>query len=230
MTCDPCEARLPNRLAAFSLYQEKAASYFSHVREDLIALMDNCRDGVVLDVGCGIGLTGRQLRERGKAKVVFGVEKNPEAAQKAEAVLDQVWVGDVEETELPFSANSLDCILLGDVLEHLADLWQTLKKLSGLVKGGGAVVASIPNVRYWRIVRDLLLRGRWEYTDEGILDRTHLRFFTRRSITELFKGAGLAIEVFSYEPIRGKSRIFDVLTGGLFRDCLIRKFLIRARK
>ena len=85
---------------------------------------------------------------------------------------------------------SVDALVFGDVLEHLRDPWATLQSLSGLLRDGGALVACIPNISHWSIVAGLLA-GRFDYAEEGLLDRTHLRFFTLRSILDLVRRAGL---------------------------------------
>ena len=212
------------------MYEDKPESYYSHVRDALIAWVATNPNNKILDVGCGNGETGRRLKEIGKAGEVVGIELYEEAAKQAVKKLDKVLVGDVEKMQLSFPAGYFDYLLLDDLIEHLVDPWNTMKKLVRFLKKGGIVIASIPNVRYWRVTKDLLLYGKWDYCEEGILDKTHLRFFTRKSIDALFRDVGLSIEIFSYEKILGKSRIFDLLTAGLFRDHLIRQFLIRARK
>lgn len=83
-------------------------------------------------------------------------------------------------------------MILADVLEHLADPWETLRQVRRVLAPGGTVVASIPNVRHWQVVRDLL-EGRWEYAEAGILDRTHRWFFTRRSLARLFEETGFTV-------------------------------------
>ena len=92
---------------------------------------------------------------------------------------------------------SVDCLVFGDVLEHLVDPWAALTRLSRLVREGGQVLACIPNVQHYSVIVNLL-RGKWDYQDEGLLDRTHLRFFTLSGIQDLFAKAGL--RVFDIQP------------------------------
>ena len=91
----------------------------------------------------------------------------------------------------------VDCLIFGDVLEHMVDPWSVLARLSGWVRDGGQVLACIPNVQHYSVIVDLL-RGSWRYQEEGLLDRTHLRFFTLEGIQELFARAGL--RVFDVQP------------------------------
>ncbi len=148
----------------------------------------------VLEVGCGTGATLRYLRQQGLCSWAGGVEFVPAAAEQARQVADRVWQGDVESLDLDIAAGSLDAVLCLDVLEHLVDPWQTAARLATLLAPGGVLVASLPNIRNHRILADLIFRGVWEYRDNGILDRTHLRFFTRRSAVALVAGAGLTVE------------------------------------
>lgn len=168
----------------------KPEGYYDHLHTTLLNLVP---PGVrrVLDVGCAAGRLGAALRARGAEEVV-GVEIVPEVAARAAASLDRVLVGDVERMELPFPAGYFDCIVYGDVLEHLRDPWTLLRRHVPLLAADGCVVASIPNVNHLSVVAGLLA-GAWPYQPAGILDRTHMRFFTLREIVELFEGAGLVI-------------------------------------
>lgn len=145
----------------------------------------------VLDVGCATGYLARALRQRGC--VVSGFESDPEAAEVARADLDTLVVGDLEETDLAqaFAGHTFDVVVFGDVLEHLREPLTTLRQAWPLLAEGGSVVASIPNIAHGS-VRLALLQGRFQYQDLGLLDHTHLRFFTRDSVEEMFRLAGLA--------------------------------------
>lgn len=146
----------------------------------------------VLDVGCAAGDLTEALRRRNP--VVVGIEKDPGAAAVARAKLVDVVIGDVESMDLVerFGPESFDTIVFGDVLEHLVDPAEALRRVKPLLARRGVVVASVPNVAHGA-VRLALLRGAFEYTDVGLLDRTHLRFFTRGSVAELFEAAGFAL-------------------------------------
>lgn len=146
----------------------------------------------VLDLGCATGALGVVLRERGS--YVAGVELDPSAAEAARAVLDRVVVGDLESPEVldTFDEGSFDTIIFGDVLEHLRDPLPPLARALSLLAPGGSVVASIPNVAH-ASVRLALLAGHFRYTPTGLLDQTHLRFFTRSAVQALFKEAGFTI-------------------------------------
>ena len=121
-----------------------------------------------------------------------GVELDHNAAIEAKSLLDDVIEGDIEDIDLPYKNETFDCLLFADILEHLKDPLTVLKKTSKLLKPTGTLIASIPNVQYLGVVSQLI-EGNWTYQDEGILDRTHLRFFTYHEIEKLFTDAGYEI-------------------------------------
>lgn len=146
----------------------------------------------ILDVGCAVGSFG-QLIKSSRSSEVWGVEINEYAASIAAQKLDNVICGAFDETiDLPKS--NFDCIIFNDVLEHLVDPYSALLYSKQLLRNGGIIVASIPNVRYFDNVWKLLVEKDWEYTKNGILDRTHLRFFTHKSIVKTFSELGYEIE------------------------------------
>ncbi len=131
---------------------------------------------------------------------VIGIEYDKEAAEKARDHCEQVIVGDLDRIdEFPFKRNEFDHILFMDVLEHLRDPAALLKKLRPFLKAEGTIIISIPNVANLS-VRSGLLFGRWNYTEYGIMDRTHLRFFTRKTATALVTGAGYSIRMLGVTP------------------------------
>jgi 2-polyprenyl-3-methyl-5-hydroxy-6-metoxy-1,4-benzoquinol methylase len=146
--------------------------------------------GRVLDVGCSSGYLARPLAERGVA--VVGIELDEAAATEARAVCEDVVVGDVESMSLPFAESSFDAVLCGDLIEHLRDPEATLARLKPLVRAGGRLVLTTPNVANWAM-RLSLLGGRWRYTDRGILDRTHVHLFTRRTLVDAVEAAGFRV-------------------------------------
>ena len=145
----------------------------------------------VLDVGCDTGNLGEFIKT--SAASVDGVEMDPEAAELARRKLDHVVCGSIEdERVLSELKGPYDTIIFADVLEHLAYPDRTLERIKPLLAPGGEVIASLPNVANFR-VRFSLLFGRFEYTEIGILDRTHLRFFTRKTAAGLFNKAGYEV-------------------------------------
>ncbi len=153
--------------------------------------LDRLRPGErVLEVGCSSGALTEQIRAKGCT--IVGVEVRADAAEKARAYCEEVLVGDVERVPLPWPAASFDVILLLDVLEHLVDPVPATRRFVPLLKPDGRLVVALPNVAHWR-VRFRLLAGRFDYEDSGILDRTHLHFYTRKTAAELLVRSGLEI-------------------------------------
>src|SRR5215210_8161158 len=149
-------------------------------------------DERVLDVGCAAGDLAGVLTERGCK--VTGIEVDPEAARRAEERCERVVAGDVETLDLgaELDGEDFDVIVFGDALEHLKDPLRTLARLKPFLRPEGYVVASIPNVAHGS-VRLALMQGKFQYRSLGLLDNTHLRFFTRESIEQLFRDAGFLI-------------------------------------
>lgn len=147
----------------------------------------------VLDIGCGTGSISGMIRGLRRADVL-GIEPHPERAKKAEEEGIKV-VNGVYSDEIPKNHGTFDVVLFADVLEHLADPIHVLEQVKSALAPGGRVLASIPNVAHWS-VRLRLLAGTFDYQPTGIMDATHLRWFTREGARRLFHGAGYEIERF----------------------------------
>ncbi|MDR3439570.1 class I SAM-dependent methyltransferase [Telmatospirillum sp.] len=170
-----------------------ASDYYDHVRFEIAPLLP-AKIGSVLEIGCGAGGTMAWLRSTKEIGFAAGVEFVPAAGEQARAIFDAVEVGSVDEVPFSFPVSQFDLILALDVLEHLAWPDRTLKNLFERLRPGGMFIASIPNVANYRVSLPLFFRGQWTYTDEGHLDRTHLRFFSRKGAVALFEDAGLHVE------------------------------------
>jgi 2-polyprenyl-3-methyl-5-hydroxy-6-metoxy-1,4-benzoquinol methylase len=167
--------------------------------EKLLAQFDG--GGRVLDVGCSSGYLSERLVQRGST--VVGIELDEHAAAQAERFCESVVTGDVEEMELPFEPASFDVVMCADLIEHLRDPGAFLARVRPLLRPGGRLVLTTPNVANWTIRLSLLL-GRFDYTERGILDRTHTHLFTRRSLIRCLEGAGYRVESFDFTvPVPG---------------------------
>jgi methionine biosynthesis protein MetW len=145
----------------------------------------------ILDLGCSSGALGAALKQRQGAEVV-GIELDPDYAQDAARRLDRVLEVDLEQA-IPsaLDLSGFDCLIAADVLEHLRDPWTTLHRMADALQPGGSAILSLPNARYWETFVALGLRGRWPLRDDGIFDRTHLRWFTLADALALMRQAGL---------------------------------------
>ncbi|MDB4349450.1 class I SAM-dependent methyltransferase [Omnitrophica bacterium] len=206
----------------------KKDDYYRAERKDIADLVTG-ETQRVLDVGCACGATGEILKKRG-VKEVIGVEFSPHACEEASRRLDKVFLGDIQQMALPFEDGHFDCIIYADVLEHLTDPWTVLKRQSRLLKDKGMIIASIPNIRHYRVVKKLL-KGEWDYEERGVLDSTHLRFFTLDSIKKMFAQAGYRIDklIYKISASRVKKLLNKVLLGRL-NESLSEQFLIKAVK
>lgn len=188
----------------------------------------------ILDVGCASGDLGYALKVRvsgaGSIVEVVGIELNPSAAQCAGKKLDKVIIGDVEGLQIPYKADYFDCIIFGDILEHLRDPWAALKNLSRFLSADGCVVASIPNIQHYTIIKNLIL-GRWEYESGGLLDNTHLRFFTYKTIRKMFLDAGFR-RINIHPNIHGRKyvKLIDSMGLNILTRFLVIQYFVVARK
>src|SRR5689334_13119233 len=145
----------------------------------------------VLETGCANGRFSNVLVEHGCT--VVGVELDSDAAQEAARFCESVIVGDLEDPEVQAQIpTGFDVLLFGDVLEHLVRPWEVLQQLRERLEPGGSVVISMPNVAHWD-VRVGLLFGRFDYQYDGVMDATHLRFFTRRTLWEMLEQTGFRV-------------------------------------
>lgn len=206
------------------------STYYTNARSEMLPFVP-VEAGTVLDIGCGAGGFAGQLKARDGSVEVWGIEMDAAAAARAGEVLDRVLVGDALEVVAGLPAGRFDGVVMNDVLEHLPDPAALLRALRPALKPGAVLVASIPNVRYFFNVVDLAVRGRWDYTDEGILDRTHLRFFTRSSMVRLFAEAGYAVDTVTGINRTGsaKFKLVNLLTLGRWSDMGYLQFACRAR-
>ncbi len=200
---------------------------------DLIPLTN--RNGNLLEIGAGAGDTLLYAKENDFAKNIYGVElceiKN--SNQDSEVFSDFI-IGNIETIVLPFENSQFDVILCGDVLEHLIDPSRTLKLLKKYLKPNGVIVASIPNIREFKTMKKIFFQGDFRYEDSGILDRTHLRFFCKKNIIELFEDQGLnIIKIVSSNKNRAmryskKFRLFKLFLQIFFEEFVTVRYFIVA--
>ena len=212
------------------LYEGKADTYFANARHDIVKRLKTDASSAVLELGCGAGGTGAAVLGAGKAGRYVGIELSPKAAAAARERLTEVIEGNVETLDLTPLHGAFDALIISEVLEHLTDPWRTLKALAACVRPGGQVFASSPNVAHWRVVRSLV-SGRFDYEESGVMDRTHLRWFTPASYRQMFEAAGL--HVVSIEPITpnaARTRLLNRLTGNRFRHLFMTQMMVEGRR
>jgi 2-polyprenyl-3-methyl-5-hydroxy-6-metoxy-1,4-benzoquinol methylase len=176
---------------ATGVYVHRYGNCYEGAREDLLQYVP-LQAGEILDIGCAKGYLGKKLKHRQDC-TVSGVELDGEFARIASDNIDHVIQGDIEDILQRQLLRAYDCIICGDVIEHLKNPWHVVEKLRNHLRKDGLFITSIPNIANWSIIYEML-HGRWDYVPLGILSGTHLRFFTKETFRELIENAGYRIE------------------------------------
>lgn len=206
--------------------------YFATARTEIEPHLP-ARVGRMLDLGCGAGATTAWVRSLREVAWAGGIEIVPEEGARAEAICDRVWIGNIEamRPEEEIAPASLDLVLCLDVLEHLADPWSVVKRLSLLLASGGRLIVSVPNIRHWKFIWRLLVRADFNYTQAGLLDRTHLRFFVRHTAVALATAGGARLVHAGNAhpwPLSDGRGLLSALTAGALDDLMIKQFVVVA--
>ena len=211
-------------------YEAKAASYFDRARVDFVRRLPIDVTASVLEIGCGTGATGALALANRRAGRYVGVELFPAAADAARQVLSEVHVGNVEQMQFPWQPAEFDAVILSEVLEHLADPWDVVRRLAHHVRPGGMMLASSPNVSHWRVLRELAA-GRFPLADQGVFDRTHMRWFTPSTFAEMFHAAGFSIDrVRPVTPFAPRTALLSRLTRGRLDHLFMVQIAIEGRR
>ena len=204
--------------------------YFQNQRPEMLKYIpENAKN--ILEVGCSEGLFCRAMQRSDRE--IWGIELNAEAAQKATASCTFVLAGDFNQVFDQLPKNHFDCVVFNDVLEHIYAPWETINLVKQILKPSGVLVSSIPNFRYIaNMITEVLWNGDFRYKPEGgILDDTHIRFFTSKSICRMFREQGY--EIITHEGIRPckswKEKLFINLTFGKLKDARFKQFATVAR-
>ena len=206
------------------------AEYHALIRHEVLRLVPDGKHRL-LDVGGGIGASAAHLKSNGKAAETTVVDLVGTACLPQ---IDHAFGGDIEDPDLLQQVfekcGPFDVILCLDVLEHLADPWTVVDRLTAMLTPGGHIIASIPNVRNYRLLGPLVLQGRFDLQERGILDKTHLRWFVEGTARALMSRGDLHVEVLEKFFEGPRKKLFNILTFGLFRNFLTIQFYIRAVK
>lgn len=204
------------------------AVYYGKARTEIASLLPVSSEKV-LEIGSGTGATLAWLRDRWPTAHFTGIDCLEAARKPLSEAADVSIIADLDKA-IP-ELDQYDLILALDVLEHLVDPWAVLRHLGEHLTPEGTIIVSVPNVSRLSVSLPLLLGNRFRYTADGILDRTHLRFFTPETAAELITGAGLAIEDARLTGLdRAKPKLLNKISFGLLRRHLAIQTVMRARK
>ncbi|MEK7432435.1 MAG: class I SAM-dependent methyltransferase [Cyanobacteriota bacterium] len=189
-------------------------NYYKHERNEII---DSIPFPIkrVLDIGCGEGFFAEKIKNKFNAEV-WGIEINEKSSIISAKKIDKVLFGDINDMIDKLPKNYFDCIFFNDVLEHLVDPYSILLKIKeNLYDKKSIIISSIPNLRHYYVLKNLVINKNFDYVSDGILDKTHLRFFTKNSIIKMFEELDYKIiKIQGINPLR--SRKFELLNFLLF--------------
>lgn len=172
-------------------YQNKKGKYYINQRTEMLDFFP-LNSKTVLDVGCGQGNFAKQIKDLYHTET-WGIEYMESHAKEAQKVLDKVFIGECEKFIDDLPDNYFDAIYFNDVLEHLFDPYKVLEKMKQKLTAKGRIISSLPNIRYHNALKMLILNKDWKYEDSGVMDHTHVRFFTKKSIKRMYKSLGFRI-------------------------------------
>jgi 2-polyprenyl-3-methyl-5-hydroxy-6-metoxy-1,4-benzoquinol methylase len=167
------------------------SNYFKNLRQEVYRVIPNCPQRI-LEIGCGEGEFSINFNE--EFIEYWGVDSNKEAIEIAGSKLDKAFCGTFNDFENQLPDSYFDLIVCNDVIEHMTDAEDFVVKIKFKIKEGGFLVGSLPNVRHYSVLKNLLINGDWKYEDQGILDRTHFIFFTKKSLMRMFTNAGYRVD------------------------------------
>ena len=211
--------------------EQSEQKYFDHMRPEMVQFLPD-EYSKILEIGCNVGNFRQYVN---KSCEYWGVEPFDKAVEIAKTRLDKVLVGFYNEVEYQIPDNYFDLIIANDVIEHIEQPWDFLQSLKKKMTKNASLVLSIPNVRYYGNLKELLHEKDWRYKEEGILDITHLRFFTEKSIIRLLNENGFDIEKMQgINPVKIRKRknlpIYWLIKFILGRDIEFMQFGVRVKK
>lgn len=215
-------------------YNEKDDAYYLHHRHEMLSYIPS-NVKTVLDVGCSSGAFGKLVKDKFGC-IVWGIEPDKKSASNAANLLDRVYNSFFDDN-IDLEGKRFDCIIFNDVLEHLVNPFEALELCKHYLTPSGVIVASIPNIRFFDAVYHITVQGDFKYTGAGIFDKTHLRFFTKKSMERMFIDAGYKINridgINSIKDLNYKGyknfKILNTILLGKIADMEFLQFALSAR-
>lgn len=215
------------------VYKDKEQAYFTNIRHDLMNFVPHDAGNRILEGAGGVD-TLITIKKMGLAGEVVGIELcRVDGSNQRHPSIDRFIFQNIESMEIDLPENYFNIIMCGDVLEHLLDPRWTVEKLQPHLKKGGKLIASFPNIRHYRALYQVFVKGQFSYTKFGLFDKTHFRFFCKSDMLKILSTAQLKPDritpIFKHLP---PSRIntIDKLTFGLFEEFLTLQYLVSATK
>ena len=214
-----------------NLYNEKNDNYYSLPRQDILSLI-NDKHKKILEIGCAFGELGKSIKRHFPEVIIDGIELNPDSRDFLLDNYNNVTIGNIEDLDISKIDNGYDLIIFADVLEHLYDPWRILNLLREKLSENGNVIVSVPNLRSSGILFNLIIRGRFKYAESGLMDRTHIRWFTRHEINKALDDAGFKVLLTNvnynvYSPLK-KFLIYPLKL--LIKDLDVCQFILLANR
>ncbi len=216
------------------LYEVKQPQYYSQIRKDLVSIIQG-KDLFIAEVGAARCDTLVYLKETKVAKYVCGMDlMRFENTNQDNPLIDKLIIGKVEELNSDELNEKFDYLILGDVLEHLYDPWEILEKLKSLLKPGGIVIISVPNIRFIQTFVRIFLKGSFKYDSFGLFDKTHIRFFCKKDILKLVIDTSFQVQnvypILKFENKFSILNIVNFLSFGIFEEFLSLQYIVVAKK
>ena len=211
------------------LKEEKERTYYEGERPEMLKFVPDTVKKTI-EFGCGDGNFSASIKQTYKTES-WGVDMDPTAIENANQVLDKVLLGEAMKVLQDLPNNYFDCVVCNDFLEHIPNPGEFIMALRPFLKDSAVLVCSLPNVRHWKNLKELIFDKDWRYRDAGILDNTHLRFFTKKSMIRLMTDSGLTVEkMHGISPARSLRFIIpNILAFKVHDDMKYLQFAIRAR-
>lgn len=218
------------------IYESKDELYYKRVREDLINLLPKNNSQKILEIGSGGGNTIIEIKSRGLASEVVGIDLfELEQSHQKNPLIDRFILCNLETDIIDLPFDHFDVIIAGDVLEHLVDPWMVIKKLTPFLKKGGKLIVSVPNIREISTMCKIFFKGDFDYNSQGgILDKTHLRFFCKKNVNQLFDLNEFRIDkvysIIHILPVKGLRYKLSNITFNLFDQFITPQYVSVASK
>lgn len=208
----------------------KSDTYYINTRKDLYPFIPQHLTKT-LDVGCATGVFSRYLKQKYNNET-WGIEMHQDSANVAKENLNKVLTGSFDEVKDKLPIDYFDCVFFNDVLEHMPYPEECLSFVKKNLSNQGVVFISLPNIRYIGVMREFILKKDWKYRDSGIMDKTHLRFFTKKSMVRMVESCGYSVQ--SIQGINSISKfcltsILNKLLFDYIEDTRFKQYVIIAK-